>query len=174
MRVGIGTESVMKIRALEKALLKMDVKAEIVAMKANSQVAGQPFGYEEIIKGARNRAQQVLRESQVDWGVGVENGLISVASLTGQYFDVAAVIILTKQGQESVNFSTAYFVPGFIVREIRKKGVEFGHIIQRLAGGGEKDPMKYFSQGKIKREEMLAQAIEAALAKIIYPERYEG
>lgn len=171
MTIGIGTQSAMKIRALEKSLARMEIEAEIVSIKADSGIPDQPFGYGQIATGARNRAKQVLEEKQTDLGIGIENGLIEVGPVES-YFDVACIIILTKDGHEATSFGSAYWVPQFIIDEIKEKGTEFGHIIQRLVGGGEKDPMKYFSNDKLKREEILEQAISIALTQIVYAEKY--
>jgi non-canonical (house-cleaning) NTP pyrophosphatase len=60
-----------------------------------------------------------------------------------------------------------------MIDEIKEKNTELGHITQKLSGDLDKDGIKYFSAGKIKREELLTQAIEIALIKIFNKEKYQ-
>jgi inosine/xanthosine triphosphatase len=170
MKVAIGTTSELKVRALKNALTKLEVKNEIVPLKTESGVSNQPFGYEETTKGAKNRAMITFEKENPDIALGVESGLIEIE---GNYFDIACVYIKTKKGDESISYSAGYFTPSWIIEEIREKNTEYGHITQRLSGDSEKDPLKYFSEGKIKREELLSQAIEIGLIKIFNKEKYQ-
>lgn len=169
MKIAIGTTSELKVRALNNALTKFEIESEIVSLKTESGVPNQPFGYEETTKGAKNRAIATLEKEGPDIALGVESGLIEIE---GNYFDIACVYIVTKEGDESVSYSAGYFTPRWIIEEIKEKNTEYGHITQRLSGDSEKDPLNYFSDGKIKREELLSQAIEIALVKILNKEKY--
>jgi inosine/xanthosine triphosphatase len=169
MKIAIGTTSELKIRALKAALEKLGIEVEIAPVKTESGVSNQPFGYKESTKGARNRASSALEKENADMALGVESGLIEIE---GNYFDIACVYIKTKEGEESVSYSSGYFTPKWIVEEIKEKNTEYGHITQRLSGDVEKDPLKYFSEGKMKREELLSQAIEIALVKIFNKGKY--
>ncbi|MEX0931852.1 MAG: inosine/xanthosine triphosphatase [Candidatus Paceibacterota bacterium] len=169
MRVAIGTTSELKIRSLENALYKLQIKAEIHSIKTDSGVSNQPFGYKETTQGAKNRAKHALESDSFDIGFGIENGLIEIE---GNFFDIACVCIKTKEGEESISYSSGYFTPQWIVEEIKEKHTDYGHITQRLSGDTDKDPIKYFSGGKVKREELLSQAIEIALIKILNKARY--
>lgn len=170
MKVSIGTTSDLKVRALKDALYKLDIDSEIIALKTNSGVSDQPFGYKEINEGARNRAREVLENTTSDIAVGIESGLINIED---DYYDIACICVVTKEGEESVSYSAGYFTPQWIIEEIKEKNTEYGHITQRLSGDTEKDPLKYFSGGITKREELLSQAIMLAFTKIINKDKYE-
>lgn len=169
MKIGIGTTSELKIRALKNALVKLGIDSEIISLKTKSGVSNQPFGYEETTRGARNRAEVTFEKENPDIALGVESGLVEIE---GNYFDIACVYIKTKD-EESVSYSAGYFTPRWIIEEIKKRNTEYGYITQRLSGDVEKDPLKYFSGGKIKREELLSQAIEIGLVKILNKGKYQ-
>jgi inosine/xanthosine triphosphatase len=169
MKISVGTTSALKIRALEDALKKLGIQAEIVSVKTDSGVSDQPFGYTESKTGAMNRARAAFEQGNFDMALGIESGLIEIE---GDYFDIACVYIVTNEDDSSIAYSAGYFTPKWIIDEIKKKNTEYGHITQRLSGDEEKDPLKYFSEGKTKREDVLSQAIEIALVKVFNKSKY--
>lgn len=169
MKIVIGTTSELKIRSLKEALKRFDIEAEIISLKTDSKVSNQPFGYEETILGAKNRVKQCREEINPDIAIAVESGLIK---LDGSYFDIACVYALSKDGVESMSFSSAFLTPEWIIDEIKEKNTEYGFITQRISGDPSKDPQKYFSGGIIKRDELISQAIILALTKLFNEKRY--
>jgi len=170
MKIAIGTTNELKVRALKNAIEKLGLEdAEIISIKTDSGVPKQPFGYEEMTTGAKNRVQKAIDETCPDFGVGVENGLVEIE---GNYFDIACIYIRSKEGDESVSFSSGISIPDWVIEEIREKDTEGGEITKRLSGDSEKDTGKYFSGGMIKREDILSQAIQIAFAKIFNKEKY--
>lgn len=169
MKIAIGTTSELKVRALRDALERINIEAEMLPVKTSSGIADQPFGFEEIIKGATTRAENSLNEVGADIGVGVENGLVEIG---GDYFDVACVIIKTKDGNKSAAFSPAILIPEWIIKKIKEENTEVGEITKALSGDTEKDGFKYFTNGAITRKEALFQAIVFAFAKILNKDKY--
>lgn len=169
MKIAIGTTSDLKVRALKNALAKLEIEGEIAPLKTESGVSNQPFGYKETTKGAMNRATAAFEKEAPDLALGIENGVVEIE---GNYFDIACVCIKTNQ-DISISYSAGHPTPQWIIDEIKETNTEYGHITQRLSGDSEKDPLKYFSDGKIKREEVLSQAIEIALIKIFNKAKYQ-
>lgn len=169
MKIVIGTTSDLKIRSLKEALVRFGVQAEVVSLKTDSKVSSQPFGYDEMILGAKNRVRQCQEEINPDIAIAVESGLVEIQ---GNYFDIACVYALSKTGEESISFSSGFFTPPWIVDEIKEKNTEYGFITQRISGDPDKDPQKYFSGGVIKRDELIFQAIILALTKLFNDKRY--
>ena len=169
MKIGIGTTSELKIRALENALSKCGGEIEILSVKTDSGVPNQPFGFDEMMEGARNRAHGIISVMHPDIAIAVESGLVEVG---GKHFDIACVIVVTEDGEEFVSYSAGYFVPDWIIKEIKEKNTEFGYITQRLSGDTDKDPIKYFSDNVVKREELLSQAILIALTQLFNKNKY--
>jgi inosine/xanthosine triphosphatase len=170
MKIAIATTSELKVRALKNALIKFNIEHEVIPIKTDSKVSSQPFGYEETTLGAKNRVDFVVETENPDIAVAVESGLIEIG---GSYFDIACVYIRTKDGEDSVSYSSGYFVPKWIIEEIKENKTELGFITKRLSGNTDKDPLKYFSDGQMKREDVLSQAIEIALIKIINKDKYK-
>ncbi|MDQ5969065.1 MAG: inosine/xanthosine triphosphatase [Patescibacteria group bacterium] len=169
MKIAIGTTSELKVRALKSAVVQIDLDAEIIPHKTDSGVSVQPFGYDEIILGATNRAMQCKKDLDCDISLSVESGLVKIGD---DYFDIACVCAISKDGNKSFTYSAGYFVPEWMIREIKENKTELGFITQRLSGDTDKDPLKYFSNNVIKREELLSQAIILAIVKLFNVDRY--
>ncbi|MFA7216672.1 MAG: inosine/xanthosine triphosphatase [Candidatus Paceibacterota bacterium] len=170
MKIVLGTNSELKVRALKSALDKLDIEAEVISRKAESNVSDQPFGYEEMIKGAKNRVENLFKDLDADIYVSIESGLVSIE---GMYFDIACVYSKNKEGVDSTSFSSGYFIPEWMIDKIKTEKTELGFITQELSGDTDKDPIKYFSKGALKREELIYQAVLISLLKIFNKDKYE-
>ena len=169
IKVALGTTSELKIRATKQAFEKYDL-ADVKGVKTDSNVSDQPFGYGEIISGARNRARSALADKAINdasLGIGIESGLIEISELS-QYFDIPCVCVLDEAGKESIAFGSGYRVPDWAVEKIKEEKTELGEVISTH----EKDPIGYLSNGKLNREEIICQAVEVALAEMFNKKKY--
>jgi len=94
MKAAVGSTNPVKIAAALAVLRRVygdDVSVEAVAVE--SGVPHQPWGNEETLRGALNRAHAAQRMSGATLGVGFEGGLLEVQ---GRVFTCAwcAVVIL--------------------------------------------------------------------------------
>jgi len=172
-KVIVGTESALKLRAVKAAFEGLGHEVEVVPCKAESGIGIQPIGTEEMIQGASNRAEWA-RSGDIDqtarYCIGIENGLVQ---LNGLWFDPTCVVIVQRGGRRGIAFGAHFPIPRWVVDRVLDEKTELGEVVKRLAGGGEKDPMKYFSEDKIAREHLLAQAIQCALVPLLYHDRYQ-
>lgn len=172
MKLALGTKNKLKIRALKQALMHLGIEGGIESFEVDSSVSEQPFGFSETIKGAENRADRALKlSSDASFGIGIENGLVKVSEID-EWYDVSCICIIEANGDKSYSFGSFYFIPDWMVDEVKKEKTNLGAIILSL-GQDEKDPIGYFSSEKFKREETLTQAVTCALIKIIYKEKYK-
>ena len=170
--VALGTESALKIRATEVAVNSVGCETKILFGKTESGVNVQPVGLEEMETGANNRASRAReRNAEADFYVGIENGLVQQ---NGRWYDPTCIVILTSSGESSVAFGAYFPIPTWMAEQAVLKTTEsdIGQIVQALAGGGEKDAMKYLSEDTISREQLLAQAIQCALVPLLRQHRY--
>lgn len=172
MKIAIGTTSKLKIRAVEAALQKMKVSAEIIPQQTESKVSDQPFGFEEVLEGAKNRAKDSLDSTKADMGIGIENGIVYQGSING-WFDLPCVAIVTSSGQLAYSFGATDKIPDWMIDRIKKEKTELGFIIQELSGASEKDPIAFFSDNLMRREDIIAEAVACALFEIINPKKYK-
>ncbi|MGD7044281.1 DUF84 family protein [Jeotgalibacillus proteolyticus] len=79
--VAAGTQNKAKIAAIEKAFHSLSYESyRIVPTEALSQVSQQPFGDEETMTGAVNRASNaLLLTSDARLGIGLEGGVVETS-----------------------------------------------------------------------------------------------
>ncbi|MFB6071922.1 MAG: DUF84 family protein [Halobacterium sp.] len=71
MRVAVGSGNPVKRDAVARAL----PDATVEAVSVESGVSEQPWGDDETVEGARNRAMRALAAGEFDLGVGLEGGV---------------------------------------------------------------------------------------------------
>jgi non-canonical (house-cleaning) NTP pyrophosphatase len=184
--IGVGTKSALKIRAIESALHQLEKHGtsklgdlilspwELRTGNINSGVPAQPFGFEQMFEGAINRARKAQEAYGAEIGIGIENGLVDISGDRGRFWiDPPAVAIVYPRWQiTGLSLGAALPIPRSMVREVQEQQTELGVIIQKRAGGGEKDPHKFLSRGILDRESIIAQAILIAFATIVNADEY--
>src|SRR5258707_11102823 len=102
MKIVVGSQSAIKIKAVRDALSELGIDAEVVGVKAASNVPEQPLN-DEGIKGARNR---VVHARQLDLTgdvyLAIENFIYEEK---GRLLDIAVVVASTRDGREQVSYS---------------------------------------------------------------------
>jgi inosine/xanthosine triphosphatase len=82
--VCVGTENLAKCGAVRQALEKLQseeaaAEIQILPIAVESDVAEQPVGFEEISRGARNRARAAFASGRGGLAIGIEDGLVELA-----------------------------------------------------------------------------------------------
>ena len=172
VKIILGTTSELKIRAAKEAFKILDITPEIITVKSKSEVPNQPFGVEQILTGAKNRAKNAFQLEKADFAIGIENGIMKIDQFN-KWTEILAVVVISSDGKESCAQGLAYPLPNWAVEEIKKENSEMGYVIQKLNPALEKDPISYFSDGKIKREETITQTIVAAMLEFTNSDQYK-
>ena len=168
MRFVVGSCSDIKVRAFTSALRKLELTASVDALEVPSHVAPQPMDEATVIQGARNRARAVLNMQPRSIAVGIESGLY-FRSVLQRWEDITAVICLSRDGSESVGISGGFPLPDWLLGELHGPTDDIGLVVQRLAGGGAKDPEQFLSHGRTSRQAFIEQASFLSLLARMYP-----
>jgi inosine/xanthosine triphosphatase len=171
MKVLVGSCNPAKLAAVYEGFTQRFAAVEIVGVEVESGVPAQPIG-EETFVGAEHRAR-TLAERNVNEGlaasfaVGVEGGVIR---LHNRWFAFAAVCIVDVRGRVGFGASSFFELPAAVVDGLRT-GAELGDVIDRLTGehntrqaGG---AIGFLTQGRIVRQELLAQGVAMALVPFL-------
>lgn len=173
IKIAVGTTSELKLGAVARAFAKAGIDAEINGYKTESGVPKQPFSLEEIMTGAGNRARgAVAQDRNAGYGLGIESGIVEEDN--GMYFELACCVLVDKDGHNpDMAFSAAVETQAKIVERIKADNSEAGEVVGKITGRPEKDPIFYYTGGRIKREEILEEVIFLTLArKFLNPGAY--
>jgi inosine/xanthosine triphosphatase len=112
--VRVGSVNEPKLAAVRSAIGAYAPDAKIEGVAVASGVPEQPVGFEEVIRGARNRAARAASGSPCDLGIGIEDGLIPLP-MDGSKGEVVHLNIgctaITDGERTSIGFSSAFGYP---------------------------------------------------------------
>lgn len=177
IKVGVGSQNPVKLRATKKVFSEIfgkKQKIKIVSVKADSGVFHTPSSIEEIIQGAINRANEAIKKTRADFGVGLEGGYYKTKF---GYFLKGVAVIVNKEGKIGIGGGNEILLPKKIVQELKRKK-ELGEIIDELKK--EKNTKQklgavgFLLKGKFNRQKSFEIAILSAFARFLRGELYEN
>jgi len=164
MLIAVGSKNPVKVRATKNVLEKIYEHVEVTGIDVGSEVPDQPFGIDETIKGAINRAKNAYSD-EFDLGVGIESGLMETPdSITG-YIDLQWCAIFDGQ-TITLGVSAGFEYPPEVIEEVLR-GKEVGDVMDKVTGvdnlGQKTGAVSYLSKGLLDRTENTEQCVLTAM-----------
>jgi inosine/xanthosine triphosphatase len=131
-RVAVGSKNPVKVAAVRAVMTRLGSTAVVEGVAVASGVPDQPFGDDETIRGALERAREARRALDADVGVGIEGGVVEMAD--GSLRTCAWAAVVVRDGRHGVGGSLAMPLPDSVARLIRERGMELGHAMDQLTG----------------------------------------
>jgi inosine/xanthosine triphosphatase len=187
-RVRVGSQSGPKIAAVRDAFAAYAPDVEVHGAEIPSGVPAQPVGFEEIVRGARNRAATARESGDCDLGVGIEDGLVALppgaASVEGEHVNIGCAAV-TDGERFSLGFSSAFAYPPEVslpaVRDREPIGALFDRLWRERRGASDRRPLARaagnvgkLTAGVLPRSEYARHAVLCALVAFINPDLYPG
>ena len=170
--VAVGSANPVKLAAARAVLAWAAPGATVAPTTVPSGVPDQPFGDEQTIQGARNRARAAREALDADLGVGLEGGVVDGPN--GMRSNAWCVVV-HRDGREGVGGSLAMPLPDAVARMVRD-GIELGHAMDALvAERGTKHgkgAVGILTAGRIDRQGAYEVLVTYALAPFVTPELY--
>lgn len=176
MKILIGSQNPVKIKATQEAFSEYFRDVEVIARDVDSEVPSQPVG-EETFKGAENRVLELKKidkkeELGIDFFVGIEGGITRIYS---KWFAFGAVCIIDKEGKKGFGISSHFELPEQIVEELLE-GKELGQVMDEITGE-ENNKQKegavgFFTKGKVSRKTAYTQGLVLALIPFLHKKLY--
>jgi inosine/xanthosine triphosphatase len=164
LKVIVGSKNPVKLNATKNILTKIYGVIEVISINVDSGVPDQPFGLDETIKGAVNRAKKAYRED-TDLSVGIESGLMETPDTITGYIDLQWCAIFDGN-RVTLGVSSGFEYPPEVVKEVLK-GVEVGDVMDRITGvrdlGTKKGAVSHLSRDMLDRTENTEQCVLTAM-----------
>jgi len=172
--IAVGSLNPVKIAAAEAALRQVYGDGiDVTGVEAASGVPVQPWGNEESLRGALNRARAAREAACAQLGVGFEGGLLDVA---GQTFTCAWCAVVAEDGTTGVAGGESILLPPSVAAAVRN-GAELGPAMDQLTGlhntkqaGG---AIGNLTRGLLTRQSAYEHLLLLAMARLRTPEFYK-
>jgi inosine/xanthosine triphosphatase len=184
--VRVGSVNEPKLAAVRSAIGAYAPDAEIEGVAVASGVPEQPVGFEEVIRGARNRAAEALKGSPCDLGIGIEDGLVPLPTGGSEgeivHLNIGCVAV-TDGRRTSIGFSSAFGYPPDCstpaVRDREPIGAVFDRHWEARCGESVAKPSALstgnigrLSNGVLPRAEYARHGVLCALVAFVQPDLY--
>ena len=181
-RVRVGSTNAPKLEAVRRALSPYAEGLVVEGVEVASGVAEQPVGFEEIVAGARNRAEAALRSGECELAVGIEDGLVALAAAPGGPLNVGCAVV-TDGKRMGLGFSAGFAYPpacaGPALAQRQPVGELFDRLWQERRGEASDLPsgrslgnVGRLSLGVLPRAEYARHAVVCALLRFLHPDLY--
>lgn len=132
MRVVVASTNPVKIESARRGIAALYGDVEASGIEVVSGVAAQPFGNEETLRGALNRAQAArAQDPDADFAVGIEGGL---ELLDDALLAMAWVVVIDRTGKTGKARSGSFVLPQEVTALIKFEGLELGDADDRVFG----------------------------------------
>ncbi len=174
IKIAVGSENPIKIKAVETAFKKVFGKGDVTGVSVSSGVSDMPLSFEEIVDGAKNRAEGALKETGADFGVGLEGGFEGKAGFT---FLTSFVAVVDKSGVWGYGHGGGLLMPDKIVKKVREEGKELGDVMDEIRGlkntKQNEGCIGFFTDNLIPRKESFEVSVIRALSRFSKKEMFK-
>lgn len=176
MKILIGSQNPVKIKAAQEAFSKYFDDVEVIARDVDSKVSDQPVG-DQTFEGAENRVLELEKISkadklEVDFFVGIEGGITRIYS---KWFAFGAVCIIDKEEKKGFGISSHFELPKQVVEELLE-GKELGQVMDEITGEEnnkqKRGAVGFFTRGEVNRKMAYTQGLILALVPFLNKELY--
>jgi len=174
MKINIGSENPVKVKAVKNAFGKYFKKVVVQGKKTDSEARDQPLNLLEILNGAKSRAEKNFIDCQ--YSIGIESGIMSFPCDSG-YMEITVAAIF-----DGTNFflgtSPLFEYPKKAVQLLLQERDDVTTAFAKLFGkekdlGRKQGAVGELTKGKIDRTKFTELAVMMALTKIVSKEFFE-
>lgn len=164
MKVAVGSKNPVKVNATKNVLKKIYKDVEVISVNVDSEVPHQPFGIDETIRGAINRAKNAYSD-YFDISVGIESGLMETPNSITGYIDLQWCAVFDGD-MITLGVSAGFEYPPSVIEEVLK-GKEVGDVMDKVTGidklGQKTGAVSFLSKGMLDRTENTEQCVLTAM-----------
>ena len=181
-RVRVGSTKEPKLDAVRNAFAPYAPEVAVAGVDVPSGVPEQPVGWEEIVRGARNRARLARDSEPCDLGVGLEDGLVALPDGEGELRHLNVGCAAIAHGERVwLGFSSGFaYPPGcteLAVRDRAPIGSLFDRFWEQRRGEAAVRTLGNIGKltlGVLPRSEYIRHAVLCALVALIHGDLYNG
>jgi inosine/xanthosine triphosphatase len=143
----------------------------VTGFRVDSGVSDQPLNEDETVRGAWNRARAALAASDVDFGVGLEGGIVNTN------MECRWIVVIGRDGRTGVASTGRIMLPPMFAEAMRD-GATLDELCARQLGVEDAGKAAgYFglvTNGAVPRPAAYRDAVAFALAPFVHPVLFES
>ena len=166
MLVAVGSENPVKVKAVEEALERLGIRANVIPKAVPSEVSPIPIE-DEVFEGAMNRVKNLENELKADIYLGLESGLF----IRKNRVIIQSVAYAKGLGRDSFGLSPGFELPLRPI-DVLKRRETFFEFMKRFGEGlGKREGLVgRLTKGIVTRKEFCSLAVIMALSKMMNEE----
>lgn len=156
MLVAIGSTNSAKVNALKNIAPRFGFS--VVAQTVPSNVSAQPRSDEETIRGARNRARNVIAAARSEIGIGLEGG---ITEIDGRWYICNWGVLVDKHGYECISSGGHFQLPTAFLTHL-DSGKELREVVQMYQNESAQQndgAISLLTNGNVTRQKMYEQLL---------------
>lgn len=190
LNVAIGSIRPPKVEAVRSVLAQIAPLLEIkpsnvnfIAREVPSGVAMVPLSIHEIRRGAFNRAQEVRRVIEeeygpVDFAIGLEGGLFILSEENGERVHLQSWVYVERLGEGYYGSSMSMPIPKHMAHAVIEQKQDLSNVIDQFAGRqnvrSHDGAFGFLSRGFLDRQQAFELALLSAFAPFYHPQIYQS
>lgn len=173
MKAIVGSTNPVKIAATREVLRRVhDADVGVEGIEIESGVSVQPWGDEETLRGALNRARAALDVHGATLGVGLEGGLVKINE---RIFTCAWCAVARADGTTGIAGGANLLLPPSVAEAVGD-GAELGPTMDALTGLHDtkhgQGAIGILTDGYLSRQSAYEHILTLALARLLSPTYY--
>lgn len=160
-RTIVSSKSPIKLLAVSRGMRRAGIRTLVLSRPTRSNVAEQPRNIEETYTGAENRHDTLRQETKGEmpsYLATLESGNHAIHPRHNDFS--STVVILEKVGSErKTGISVELEFPKEMTDKVPLVYSDLGMLAQKEYGSTSKDPLPYFTNGKVSRLNLMENAV---------------
>lgn len=173
LKVVVGSKNPVKLNATINVMERIYDDLTVSSLDVDSEIPDQPFGMEQTVNGAVNRAKNAYSDN-FDLSVGIESGLIEVPKTLTGYMDIQWCAIFDGN-QITIGASSGFEYPPSVINQVLA-GVEVGDVMDQVTGiddlGQKKGAVSHLSHDMLNRTQNTEECVLTAMIPRMNSEIY--
>ncbi len=161
-KVFVSSDNSIKLQSVSFSLKESGYNYDVAGFKTSSKVSEQPMTIDETYNGAMNRLKDLkgkINDNNYEYLVSIESGLTKLHK-NHNYFNVTVCVAEDNKGNSKTSIVSDIEFPKEMTDLVPSKYPDLGILVQKEHGSKYKDPFQYYTDGKIKRIDLLKYAIK--------------
>lgn len=179
LMINVGSKNDVKVEAVRQTIRQYPFLNPFLirSLDVSSRVSPQPKSLQEIVTGAKNRAQDAFILSPCDYSFGIESGLMSVPETKTGYMDMC--ICAVHDGLDyHLGMSCGFEPPVEVVRLAIEKGLDLDQATKAIGMtniekiGHREGIIGLLTKKRVTRKDYTMQSVRMAMIQLENSELY--